>query len=155
MQIPIPALPPRTKSAAPYDVLPQKSDPTSRGSSEKMKQEQIPERPVGAKPGPPEASKMAKAAMQASENLMTSSNKNQWQTQTMPERKEAPASVSNAGTVVQSPLEEMWTLEGGRLLGFGYLRSYSYREVWSWICNGTITVERLIQGNSWAKKECD
>ena len=117
-----------------------------------MKQEQIPERPAEAKPGPPEAPKMVKAAMQASGNLMTSSNTNQWQTQTMPERKEAPASVSNAGTVAQSPLEEMWTLEGGRLIGFGYLRSYSYREVWSWICDGTVTMQGLARENNWMNK---
>ena len=30
MKIPIPVLPPKTKSAAPYDVMPQERDPTSR-----------------------------------------------------------------------------------------------------------------------------
>ena len=46
VEIPIPVLPPRTKSAAPYDVMPRKSDPTSRGSSDKTRLGQIPERPV-------------------------------------------------------------------------------------------------------------
>ena len=153
MEIPIPVLPPRTKSAAPYDVTPQWSDPTSRGSSDAARLEQIPERPAEPKPGPPEAPKVVKAASQASENVMTSSKTNQRHKQTMPERNVAPANVSSAGTGTPTPLDEMWTQEGGQLLGFGYLRAYSYREVWGWICDGTVTMNALVQGNNWMSKD--
>ena len=145
VEIPIPVLPPRTKSAAPYDVMPQKSDPTSRESSDKTRLGQIPERPAEPKPGPPEAPKVAKAANQASENVMTSSKTNQWHMQTTSGRNVAPASGSSTGAVTPTPLDEMWTQEGGRLLGFGYLRSYSYREVRSWICDGTVSINGLVQ----------
>ena len=150
MEIPIPVLPPKTKSAAPYDVMPQDRDPTSRGSGENTRLEQIPERPVEPKPGPPEAPRVMKAASQANENVTTASNTSQWHMQTMPE---TPARVSNPETVTQTPLEVMWTQEGGRLLGFGYLLSYSYREVRSWICDGAVTMSGLIRGNNWISKD--
>ena len=74
MEIPIPVLPPMTKSAAPYDAMPQERDPTSRGSDGETKLEQIPERPVEPKPGPPEAPRVAKTASQEIENVMTAAS---------------------------------------------------------------------------------
>ena len=95
---------------------------------------------------------MMKAASQASGNVMTPSKANPWHRQTTPERNVALENVSSTGTETPTPLDEVWAQEGGQLLGFGYMRSYSYREVWNWIRNGTITMDGIIQGNNWANK---
>ena len=67
MRIPIPPPSTNAKSQAPYDVMPQESDPTSQGPEEKTKLQQIPARPVDPKPGPPQAPWIAKAASRESE----------------------------------------------------------------------------------------
>ena len=149
MRIPIPVLPPKTKSAAPYDVMPQESDPTSRGSEEKTKKEQIPGKPLQPKPGPPKAPYVSKTASRESENEKTAaSDTNQLQMQTMPVMKEAPARGSNTETVAQTPQDALWKQEGSRVLGFGSLKDYTYREVWNWICAGTVNTNAVLQGSS-------
>ena len=154
MGIPFPVLPPKTKSAAPYDVMPQGQDPTSRGSEVKTRLGQIPENPVEPKPGPPEATMVAKAASQENENVVTtSSSTNQWYMQTMPGRNVAPARISSPETVAQTPQGVLWMQEGSRVLGFGSLREYTYREVWNWICEGTVNTNAIIQGGSLISKE--
>ena len=146
MGIPIPVLPPKTKSAAPYDVMPQDRDPTSRGSDEKTKLQQIPERPVEPKPGPPEAPRVAKAASQEIENAMaTASSTNQWNV--------APARVSSPETVSHTPQGAIWMQEGSRVLGFGYFHEYTYREVRSWICEGAVNTNAILQGSSLVGKD--
>ena len=72
LQIPIP--PPATNvktgpSQAPYDVMPQESDPTSQGSGEKMRLERIPEKPSVPKPCPPKAPEILRKESQESENV--------------------------------------------------------------------------------------
>ena len=130
MRIPIPALPPKTKTAAPYDVMPQESDPTSRGSEEKTKKEQIPGRPVEPKPGPPQAPWISNAASQESESVKTAAkDTSQWCMQTMPAMNEAFAKVSSPETVVPTQQDVLWRQEGSRVLGFGSLKVYTYREV--------------------------
>merc|ERR1712112_557677 len=69
----IPILPPSTNarpgpSQAPFDVMPQDSDPTGQRSDEKMKLEKIPEKPSVPKPGPPKAPEVLKRASQESDN---------------------------------------------------------------------------------------
>ena len=69
----IPVPPPSTNakpgpSQAPYDLMPQDSDPTSQGSGEKKKLERIPEKPAVPKPAPPKAPEVVKRASQGSEN---------------------------------------------------------------------------------------
>ena len=153
MKIPIPVLPPKTKSAAPYDVMPQDRDPTSRGSGENTRLGQIPERPAEPKPGPPEAPRVAKAASPEIENVTTADSTNQLSMQTMPESHVAPARVSIPETVAQTPQGVIWMQEGSRLLGFGSFHEYTYREAWNWICAGTVNTNNLIQGSSLASKE--
>ena len=65
LDLQIPVLPPATNakpgpSQAPYDVMPQESDPTSQGSGEKKKLQKIPEKPSAPKPGPPRAPEVVK-----------------------------------------------------------------------------------------------
>ena len=133
MGIPIPVLPPKTKSAAPYDVTPQENDPTSGGminSEEKKKKGQIPERPVEPKPGPPQAPWISNASSQESESVKTAAkDTSQWCMQTMPAMNEAPANVSSPETVVPTQQDVLWRQEGSRVLGFGSLKVYTYREV--------------------------
>ena len=145
----IPVLPPSTKarSKAPYDVMPQESDPTSRGSEEKTKLQQIPERPVEPKPGPPKAPWIVKAASQESESgKKAESDPNQVSMQTMPEKNVAPARVNSQESVAQTPESVVWLQEGSQVLGFGYYQSYTYREAWNWICGCAVNLNGIPQG---------
>ena len=134
LQIPVP--PPATiaksgPSQAPYDVMPQGSDPTSRGSGER-ELKKIPEKPTVPKPGPPKAPWIERKASQESENLKKTE-----------EVKVAPGS----STVQPLTIEEtVWLEEGVQVLGFGHFTNYTYREVWSWICSGAVTVSGILQG---------
>ena len=81
------------------------------------------------------------------------SDSNQWYMQTMPERNVAPARVSSPETVAQTPQGVIWLQEGSRVLGFGYLQEYTYREVRNWICEGTVNTNSIIQGSILIRKE--
>ena len=154
MEIPIPVFPPKTKSAAPYDVMPQGRDPTSQGSEEKTKLQQIPERPVEPKPGPPQAPGLPKAASQESENgKKAASDPNQWSMQTMPEKNVAPARVSGQETVAPTPEGVVWLHEGSRILGFGRYQEYTYREARNWTCVGTVNLSGILQGSNIASEK--
>ena len=135
--VPIPVFPPKRKSAAPYDVTPKERDPTSQGPEEKTKLQQIPERPVEPKPGPPQAPRVPKSASQGSENVKTAAiDTNQWFMRTMPERNVAPARVSIPETVATTPEGAIWLHEGNRVVGFGCFQEYTYREARGWMCEG-------------------
>lgn len=140
LDLQIPVLPPATNakpgpSQAPYDVMPQDSDPTSQGPGEKKKLEKIPEKPSVPKPGPPKAPEVVKRASQESENGK--------KTEEDPDKvKVAPVSIPAANTVENT----VWMEEGSQVLGFGHFVNYTYREIWSWICGGTLTLSGIFQG---------
>ena len=137
MQIPV--LPPTTNtrpgpSQAPYDVIPQDSDPTSQGSGEKKKLGKIPEKPSAPKPGPPKAPEVVKRASQESENGK--------KTEEDPDKvKVAPVSIPAASKEENTAYME----EGTQVLGFGHFMNYTYREIWNWICGGTLTLSGIFQ----------
>ena len=136
----IPVLPPATNakpgpSQAPYDLMPQESDPTSQGSGEKKKLGKIPERPSVPKPAPPKAPEVVKRASQESEK--------EKKTEEDPDKvKVEPVSIPAASTVENT----VWMEEGTQVLGFGHFMNYTYREIWNWICSGTLTMSGMFQG---------
>ena len=134
LQIPVP--PPSTNekagpSQAPYDVMPQGSDPYSQGSEER-KTKKIPDKPSTPKPGPPKAPEIVRKASQESENLKKTE-----------EVKVAPVSLTDQSRTIE---DKVWLEEGVQVLGFGHFTNYTYRELWSWICSGTLTVSGILQG---------
>ena len=147
----IPASPPATKarSKAPYGAMTQESDPTSRGSEEKTKLQQSPERPVELKPGPPKEPEITKATSQESGNgKKAESDPKQWCMQAMPGKNVAPARVSSQESVAQKPEGGLWLQEGSQVLGFGCHQDYTYREARNWICGGTVNLNGILQGSN-------
>ena len=150
LQIPVPPPSTNAKSQAPYDVMPQESDPTSQGSEEKKKLHKIPERPAEPKPGPPKAPGIVRKTSQESDSgKKTEDDPSQGSKQTMPEKRVAPVKVPSQEAIIAQTLENtVWLQEGSQVLGFGNYQSYTYREAWNWICSGAVNLSGIFQGYS-------
>ena len=152
----IPVLPPSTKarSKAPYDVMPQESDPTGRGSEWRAKLQQIPERPVNPKPSPPMAPWLAKAeSKEIEDGEKAESDQNQCSMQTMPGKNVAPARVNSQESVAPTQESAVWLQEGSQVTGFGFYPEYAYREARNWMCAGTVNLNGLLHGSNIVSEE--